>query len=145
MFQKISGYILFHSNSIIIVKLKSESFSGNLSAIFHHAKCSKSCDISSTYLPLVLHICVSEPGHHCFRQWLVAYSAPSHYLNQCWLIVNSTPGNKFQLNLNCNCIIFIHENAFENVVCQNGVYFVHGRWVIIMPADDLTQLWAFAV
>ena len=44
-----SGYVLFHSISIIIVRIKSGSFTGNLSAIFHHAKCSKSCEISSTY------------------------------------------------------------------------------------------------
>ena len=49
-----------------------------------------------THLPLVLHVCVKELGHHWFRWWLVAYSAPSHYLNQCWLIVNRTPGNIFQ-------------------------------------------------
>ena len=40
-----------------------------------------------THLPLVLHICVSELGHHWFRYWPVAYSVPSHYLNQCWFIV----------------------------------------------------------
>ena len=26
--------------------------------------------------------CVSEQGHHWFRQWLAACSVPSHYLNQ---------------------------------------------------------------
>ena len=67
-------------------------------------------------------------------QWLgpnsnfptVTCSAPSHYLNQCWLIVNWTPVNKFQWNLNRNSIIFVQENAFENVVCQNGGHFVQG-------------------
>ena len=62
-------------------------------------------------------------------QWLVACSAPRHYLNQCWSIVNWTPVNKFQWNLNLNSIIFIQENAFENVVCQHGSHFVQGRWV----------------
>ena len=33
--------------------------------------------------------------------------------------------NKFQLNLNRNSIIFIQENAFENVVCESVGHFVH--------------------
>ena len=36
-----------------------------------------------SHLPLLPHICVSKLGHHCFRQWLVAWSAPSQYLKQC--------------------------------------------------------------
>ena len=44
-----------------------------------------------------------------------------------WLTVNWTPGNKFQRNMNGNYIIFIQENAFENVVCQNGGHFVLGE------------------
>ena len=32
-------------------------------------------------------------------------------------------------------IIFIHENAFENVVCQNGGHFFHGA-----REDELTYL-----
>ena len=51
------------------------------------------------------------------------------YLNQCWVIDNWTPGNIFQWNLNLNSIIFIQENAIENVVCLNGSNFVRGRWV----------------
>ena len=35
-----------------------------------------------THFPHVPHICVNELDQHCFKQWLVAYSAPSHYLNQ---------------------------------------------------------------
>ena len=34
--------------------------------------------------------------HHCFQQWLVAYSAPCHYLNQYRFIVNRTMRNIFQ-------------------------------------------------
>ena len=49
------------------------------------------------------------------------------WFNQCWLIDNWTPGNKFQWNMNGNSIIFIQENALENVVCQNGGHFVHGE------------------
>ena len=44
--------------------------------------------------------------------------APSHYLNQCWNIVNWPLRNKFQWNFNRNSYIFIHENAFEKVVCK---------------------------
>ena len=45
---------------------------------------------------------------------------PSNYLNQWWNIVNWTLGNKLQWNFNRNSNIFIHENAFENVVCEMG-------------------------
>ena len=81
-------------------------------------------DYILTHLLLVPHICIRELGQHWLSQWLVAYSAPSHCLNQCWPIVNWTPGNKFQWNLNRNSVIFIQENAFENVVCHNGGHFV---------------------
>ena len=57
-------------------------------------------------------------NHYWFRWCLVAWSAPSHYVNQCWNIVNWTLGNKLQCNLNKNLYIFIHENAFENVICK---------------------------
>ena len=33
-------------------------------------------------------------------------------------IVYSNPRSKLQWNLNQNSYIFIHENAFENVVCE---------------------------
>ena len=29
--------------------------------------------------------------------------------------------------ISVNCIIFIQENAFENIVCQNGGHFVQGE------------------
>ena len=77
--------------------------------------------------PPVPHICVSELGQHWFRLWLVAFSAPSHCLNLCWLIVNCTNGNKIRWNSNRNSVIFIGENAFEIVVCQNGGHFVQGK------------------
>ena len=57
-------------------------------------------------------------NHHCFRYWLVAWSATSHYLNQCWDIVNWTLMNKLQWNFNRYSSIFIQENGFENVVCE---------------------------
>ena len=59
-----------------------------------------------------------KTNHHWFRWWLVAWTAPSHYLNHCWNIVNWALGNNLQWNFNPNSNIFIHENAFENVVSE---------------------------
>ena len=42
----------------------------------------------------------------------------------------------FQWNMNRNSIIYIQENAIENVVCQNGSHFVKGGWVKY-PANAL--------
>ena len=85
--------------------------------------------ISLTHLPLVPHICVGKLSHYWFRQWLVACSATSHYLNQYWLFVYWTLGNKFQWILNRNTKVFIHENAFKNVVCKMAAILSRGRWV----------------
>ena len=41
----------------------------------------------------VLHICVTNLDHHCFRWWLIACSVPSHYLKQCCIFVNWTLRN----------------------------------------------------
>ena len=100
---------------------------------------------------LTINICVnSSPpsvaymrqiiGQHWFKEWLVAYSAPSHYLNQCWRIVNWTLGDKRQWNLNQNTFFFIHESAFENIVCEMVAILSRGRWVngdlyMIVAAD----------
>ena len=43
------------------------------------------------------------------------------YQNQCWSIINWTHRNKLQWNLNRKLYIFIHENAFQNVVCKMAV------------------------
>ena len=48
-------------------------------------------------------------------------------MNQSWFIYKWTPGNKFQWNLDRNYTIFIQENSFENVFCQNGGHFVQGE------------------
>ena len=65
------------------------------------------------------------------RRWTGSSLAPSHYLNQWWLIVTDwTIDNKFQWNLNRNSTIFIHENSFENVVCQNDDHYVQGDGLI---------------
>ena len=40
------------------------------------------------------------------------------------------PWEQISVNSNRNSIIFIQENAFENIVCQNGSHFVQGEiWV----------------
>ena len=46
------------------------------------------------------------------------------------LLSIGTFSNKLQWNLSQNSIIFIHEKAFENAICQDGGHFVQGgRWV----------------
>ena len=47
-----------------------------------------------------------------------AEQVPSHYLNRCWVIVQLTLKNKLQWNSNQNAKLFIHENAFQNAVCE---------------------------
>ena len=81
-----------------------------------------------THLPQVPHICVSELDQHWFRQWFVTCSTPSYYLKQCWHIVNWTFENKLPWNANRNAKLFIHENAFENVVCKMEAILSRGRW-----------------
>ena len=54
---------------------------------------------------------------------------PSHYLNQCWNVVNLTLKNKFWWNINQNLHIFIHENAFENVVCEMLAILSQAQWI----------------
>ena len=52
---------------------------------------------------------------------------PSHYLNQCCNVINSNLRSKPKWNLKRNLYIFIQEDAFENVVCQNSGHFVQGQ------------------
>ena len=59
-----------------------------------------------THWGRVTHICVS-------KLTIIASD-----LNQRWNIVNWTLRNKLQWNFNRNSNIFIHENAFENVVWE---------------------------
>ena len=82
-----------------------------------------------THLPLVPHICVRQYGKHWFRLWPVAYLAPSHYLHQWWVIVNWILRNTLQWNFNQNTKLIIHENAFENIVCEVAAILSRGRWV----------------
>ena len=73
--------------------------------------------------------------------------APSHYPNQCGYIVNWTNGNKLQWNFNGNLYIFIQENAFETVVCEEAAILSRGRWVnyITWNYHDVEQiLWVLS-
>ena len=73
-----------------------------------------------------------------------AYSAPSHFLNQCWFISNWTLVNKLQWNCFRNLYIFVHENAFANVVWRRAtilsasMYWIKstGTW----PRNELQWL-----
>ena len=79
--------------------------------------------------PLVPHICVTKSGQHCIRQWLVAYFAPSHYLDQCWLVSTGPLGTNFSEILITIPNCFIHEHAYENIVCEMASNLSKGRSV----------------
>ena len=107
---------------------------------------------SLTHCDLVMPYGLNDPGHHWFRQWLVARLAPSHYLN-CWtsarLFVNWTLRNQLQLNSSQILDIFIQENAlFENALSKMAIIFlthdiitstqvmVYHRWI---PCETLVH------
>ena len=48
-------------------------------------------------------------------------------LEPCWLIGNWTLMNKFQWNSNQNTNLFIHQNAFKNVVCEMAAILSRGN------------------
>ena len=75
--------------------------------------------IQLTHWSRVTHIWVSELCHHCLRWCFVDWSTPSHHLKQYWDTVNWTLGEKLSWNSDQNMEIFIHEKAFDNVVCEN--------------------------
>ena len=96
---------------------------------------------------LLTHICVTRPqwvkssplsaaymhqrtGSSLLQimDWLVAWLVPSHYLNQCWNIVNQTLRNKLLWKSIPNTKLFIHENTFENVICEMAAILFRGRW-----------------
>ena len=60
----------------------------------------------------------------------IAYQAPSRYLCQFWNIVNSNLRNKLQRILKRNSLIFIQENAFENMVCEMAAILSRPQCVI---------------
>ena len=106
----------------IIVVLSSKSFTNYLHESTHYV--TSACETMGFRLLAWISFNslrasdASDPGHHWFRSWLVAWPAPSHDLNKCWNVVNWTLWHKFQWNLNGNLHIFIQENTFENVVWE---------------------------
>ena len=46
---------------------------------------------------------------------------------QCWAIVNWTLINTLQLNFNQITKLFIHDNAFQNIVCEMAAILFNGR------------------
>ena len=54
---------------------------------------------------------------------------PSQYVNQCWVIVNWTLRNKLYWNFDQNTKLFIHENAFENIVYEMAAILSRERWI----------------
>ena len=82
---------------------------------------------------------LSSCNHHWLRWWFVVLPTPSHYLNQCWNIVNWAIANKFQWHFNQNVYIFIHENAFEIVVCE--ISAILSRHQSINPLRLSDALW----
>ena len=48
--------------------------------------------------------------------------------------------SKFQWNFNRNSYIFVQENSFKNVVCQNGGHFVQGemcfKWPLLLMLSE---------
>ena len=98
--------------------------------------------VSNRLRKLVGEICAwalfnsSHPSAACIHQWigsaLVQIMAcrlnalPSHYLRQWWVVVHWTLRITHQWNLNRNTKFFIHENTFENVVCEMAA--ILARW-----------------
>ena len=80
----------------------------------------------------------SQPSAAYMRQWigsaliqimacrlLGAKPLAKPTLGNCQLAL----GTKFRWNFNQNTKLFIHENASENIACENDSHFVQGRWV----------------
>ena len=68
-------------------------------------------------------------------------------MNQCCVIINWTLVSKLLWNLNQNTKLFIHKNAFENVVWEMVAILFRGRWVnlrlIIYIFVLRTSIWFF--
>ena len=50
-------------------------------------------------------------------------------LNQCCVIVNWTHRNRLKWTFNKNTKLFIHENAYENIIWEKAAILSWGRWV----------------
>ena len=68
-----------------------------------------------------------------------------------WLIVNWTLRNKLQWNSHQNTKLLIHENTFENVVCEMATFLSRGRWVEVCffccpsPGSTLSESLAWLI
>ena len=60
--------------------------------------------------------------------WRLLGAKPLSYY-QCWVIVNWTLRNKLQWNFVQNTKLFIHKNAFENIICEMAAILSRGWWV----------------
>ena len=71
------------------------------------------------------------------RQWIGSALAQimacrlfvAYCINNCWVIANRTLRNKVQWSLNQNAKLFIHGNAYENIVCEMAAILSRKRWV----------------
>ena len=91
-----------------------------------------------THLPLVPHICVSESGRigsPIWRQAIIQTNAKSPIWRQAIIQTNANLltigplGTIFSEILVKIQKIFIHENAFENIVCEMVAILSRRRWV----------------
>ena len=98
---------------------------------------------SLTHWGPVTHICVSKlTSIGSDNEWLVAWPVPSHYLNQCLHIVNWTLGIKLQWNFSRNSNIFIHENAFESIVCEMATILSWPQCVKLHRLSDISNIFS---
>ena len=88
-----------------------------------HWYCEQNKTRQITHWGRVTHICVSEIGHHWFRQGLVIHAAPSH-----WHMTYCKPDpleNKLRWHLNDETKVFF-KNAFE-YVCKVAAILSRSR------------------
>ena len=71
------------------------------------------------------HICVTKLVRRCLRSWLAVFLAWGRYLKQCRLILF---GHMIaRQHFNQIKAYFLHENAFQNVVCKMIIIFALER------------------
>ena len=86
------------------------------------------CHFALTHLPLVLHI-YRWTGSSLVQVRVCCLFGAKPLPEPMLAICQLDSRNIFLLNLNWSSIIFIQENSFENVVCQNGGILSGGRWI----------------
>ena len=82
-----------------------------------------------THRQLEIHGCVLSPIATDALVLVLMHQAIS---NQCWPnshFIGKRLENKHQWNLNHNTKLFIHENAFENIICEIAAILSRERWV----------------